>query len=185
MEIELTKFAGLAIIHNKFFYDDRGYFFESYNKALFEQYNLPYNFVQDNQSYSKYGVIRGMHMQYNKPQTKFVRCHYGSIIDVVVDLRKNSPTYMEYYSIELTNSNHKAIMVPAGFLHGFCVTGKKGAIVFYKVDNFYNPAGELGINCFDKTLNLPWPKMDYLISKKDEDAPSLSEIDLSKLKITM
>ena len=170
MIFKKTFIKDLIVIEPKVFFDERGLFFESFNKKLFD---LNTDFVQDNESESKKGVIRGLHFQ-TPPfeQTKLVRCVKGNILDVVVDIRTNSKTYGSYFSIELSSENKKQIYVPKGFAHGFQVLSKK-AIVSYKVDSFYNPSSDNGIIWNDKDLEINWKKdLKKIISKKDQDLPS-------------
>jgi dTDP-4-dehydrorhamnose 3,5-epimerase len=170
MIFKKTFIKDLIVIKPKVFFDERGLFFESYNKKLFD-FNT--DFVQDNESESKKGVIRGLHFQ-NPPfeQTKLVRCVKGNILDVVVDIRTNSKTYGSYFSIELSSENKKQIYIPKGFAHGFQVLSKK-AIVSYKVDSFYNPSSDNGIIWNDTDLEINWKKgLKKIISKKDQDLPS-------------
>lgn len=164
---------GLIIIEPKVFEDSRGYFFEAYNQEVFVQNNVPSIFVQDNQSKSSYGVIRGLHYQLNPyAQAKLVRVLEGSILDVAVDIRKNSPTYGQYFSVELSAENKKQLFIPAGFAHGFSVLSET-AIVLYKCNAFYNKQSEGGIRFDDPDLNIDW-KVDPLkaiISDKDKQLP--------------
>ena len=165
MKINKTFIEGLLIIEPQLFKDDRGFFYESYNKN-----NLDINivFVQDNESKSYKGVIRGLHFQ-TPPfeQTKLVRCVSGNILDVTVDLRKNSKTYGKSFSIELSSENNKQLFVPKGFAHGFQVLSET-AIVNYKVDNFYNPKSDSGIIWNDKDLSIDWNlDLKPILSVKD------------------
>ena len=155
MKINKTFIEDLLIIEPQLFKDDRGFFYESYNKNNLDKV-VNVNFVQDNESKSNKGVIRGLHFQ--KPpfeQTKLVRCVSGSILDVAVDLRKNSKTYGKSFSVELSSENNKQLFVPKGFAHGFQVISDE-AIVNYKVDNFYNPKSDSGIIWNDKDLLIDW-----------------------------
>jgi dTDP-4-dehydrorhamnose 3,5-epimerase len=161
---------GLVVITPKIFRDARGYFFESYNKKEFEQEGLTTKFVQDNQSFSSYGTIRGLHFQ--KPpyaQSKLVRVLQGKVFDVAVDLRKNSNTFGKWFGIELSNKNQKMLFIPRGFAHGFSVLSKT-AIFSYKCDNFYNKESESGILLNDVDLNIDWRinSKDMIISEKDK-----------------
>ena len=165
MKINKTFIEDLLIIEPQLFKDDRGFFYESYNKN-----NLDINivFVQDNESKSYKGVIRGLHFQ-TPPfeQTKLIRCVCGKILDVVVDLRINSKTYGKFFSIELSSENNKQLFVPKGFAHGFQVLSET-AIVNYKVDNFYNPKSDSGIIWNDKNLSIDWnPDLKPILSPKD------------------
>jgi len=175
MEIIKTYIQDLLIIKPRIFKDKRGYFFESYNKHEFQKNNLNYNFVQDNESKSTYGVIRGLHFQNGKySQAKLVRVLQGKVLDVAVDLRKNSKTFGKYFAIELSAANKLQFLIPRGFAHGFSVLSKT-AIFAYKCDNFYNKESEGSINIFDKSLNIDWRinKKDAIISDKDLNTPDL------------
>ena len=167
MKINKTFIEDLLIIEPPLFKDERGFFYESYNKKKLDKI-INIVFVQDNESKSYKGVIRGLHFQ--KPpfeQTKLVRCICGKILDVVVDIRKNSKTYGKYFSIELSSENNKQLFVPKGFAHGFQALSEE-AIVNYKVDNFYNPKSDSGIIWNDKDLSIDWnPNIKPVISSKD------------------
>jgi dTDP-4-dehydrorhamnose 3,5-epimerase len=170
-----TEFPGLIIIEPTVYKDSRGYFFESYNENEFKAGGIDIKFVQDNQSKSSYGVIRGIHYQLEPhAQTKLVRVLSGSILDVVVDIRKDSPTYGKTFSIELSAVNNKQLLVPKGFAHGFSVLSET-AEVLYKCDAFYNKESEAGINYNDTNLNIDWniPAGKAIISEKDLQQPSL------------
>lgn len=165
-----TAFPGLIIFEPKIFGDERGYFFESYNEELFEQEGLFYNWVQDNQSSSSYGVIRGLHFQKDQyAQAKLVRCLRGVILDVVVDMRKNSFTFQQSFAIELTAEKKNALLVPRGFAHGFSVLSNE-AEVLYKCDNAYNKQSEGGLLYNDPSLQIDWkiPFDQELVSEKDQ-----------------
>jgi dTDP-4-dehydrorhamnose 3,5-epimerase len=162
------------VVHN----DARGYFFESYNESVFGQQGIDIRWVQDNQSSSQYGVVRGLHFQ--RPphaQTKLVRVLSGSILDVVVDIREGSPTFGKSFSIELTAENKKQLLVPKGFAHGFAVLSEQ-AEVLYKCDQFYNKASEQGILYADPTLAINWmiAADRAIISEKDRQLPLLKEL---------
>ena len=174
MKINKTFIEDLLIIEPQLFKDERGFFYESYNKN-----NLDINivFVQDNESKSYKGVIRGLHFQ-TPPfeQTKLVRCVSGNILDVAVDLRTNSKTYGKFFSIELSSENNKQLFVPKGFAHGFQVLSDI-AIVNYKVDNFYNPKSDSGIIWNDKDLSIDWNlDLKPILSKKDLKLISFKEL---------
>lgn len=174
MPIIKTGIPGLLIFEPAVFEDSRGYFFESYNEKVFAAEGIDIKFVQDNQSKSAYGVIRGLHYQLNPhAQTKLVRVLSGSILDVVVDIRKSSPTYGRVFSIELSAENKKQILVPKGFAHGFSVLSKT-AEVLYKCDAFYHKESEAGISYNDETLNTDWriPASEAIVSEKDMALPS-------------
>ncbi len=174
MPFTSTPFPGLLIYEPKVFGDNRGYFFESYNKNHFAIEGITYNFVQDNQASSTFGVIRGLHYQMNPhAQTKLVRVLHGKIVDAVVDLRENSPTFGKAYWIELSAENKKQLLVPRGFAHGYSVISEM-AEVLYKCDDFYNKESEGGIMWNDPTLGIDWkvPAGKEKISKKDGVLPS-------------
>ena len=172
-----TGFPGLLIFEPKIWEDDRGYFFESYNQNVFSNEGVEINFVQDNQASSLYGVIRGLHYQMAPyAQTKLIRVLSGSIIDVVVDIRTNSPKYGKVFTIELSAENKKQLLVPKGFAHGYSVI-TKAAEVFYKCDEFYNKESEGGIAYNDTALNIDWhiPHQEAIISEKDMKYPGFKE----------
>jgi dTDP-4-dehydrorhamnose 3,5-epimerase len=161
---------GLVIITPKIFRDARGYFFESYNKKKFEQEGITTEFVQDNQSFSSYGTIRGLHFQ--KPpyaQAKLVRVLQGKVFDIAIDLRKNSKTFGEYFGIELSDKNQKMFFIPCGFAHGFSVLSET-TVFFYKCNNFYNKELEDGILLNDVDLNIDWRinSKNMIIAEKDK-----------------
>ncbi len=172
-----TIFPGLEIFEPKVFEDSRGYFFESYNEKEFSAGGIDVSFVQDNQASSVFGVIRGLHYQLNPfAQTKLIRVLSGSIIDVAVDIRRNSPTYGMKFIIELSAENKKQLFIPKGFAHGYSVISET-AEVFYKCDGFYNKESEGGIAYKDKSLNIDWkiPPGKENISEKDSKYPALNE----------
>jgi dTDP-4-dehydrorhamnose 3,5-epimerase len=175
-----TSFPGLFLIEPKVFGDDRGYFFESFLQPEFEKIIGKVEFVQDNESKSGYGVLRGLHFQ--KPphaQAKLVRCITGSILDVVVDLRKDSPSFKKSYAVELSDQNKLQLFIPRGFAHGFVVLSNE-AIFSYKVDNLYTPSSECGIRFDDPELMIDWKlnKEDLKLSAKDLVLPYLAETDI-------
>lgn len=168
-----TEFPGLVIYEPKVFEDNRGYFFESYNERVFIENGIDMRFIQDNQAKSSYGIVRGLHYQLDPfAQTKLLRVLSGRIIDAVVDLRKNSPTYSKAYTIELSAENRKQLLVPKGFAHGYSVISES-AEVLYKCDTFYNKESEAGILWNDPSLNIDWqiPAGKAIISEKDFDQP--------------
>lgn len=169
MPFKATPFPGLMIFEPKVFGDDRGYFFESYNEQTFHGEGITYQFVQDNQALSGYGVVRGLHFQ-NAPyaQTKLIRTLEGAILDAVVDLRKGSPTYGKSFTIELNSDNKLQLLVPKGFAHGYSVISES-ALVLYKCDSFYNKAAEGGIAYNDPELAIDWqiPADKMILSEKD------------------
>jgi dTDP-4-dehydrorhamnose 3,5-epimerase len=169
MEIIETPIKDLIIIKPRVFADARGYFFETYSQKNYQDAGIKQNFCQDNQSKSSYGVIRGLHYQLlPHSQSKLVSVTVGSVWDVAVDLRKNSPTFGQWYGVELTDENHLQFLIPQGFAHGFSVLSET-AVFSYKCDDFYNPALERGILYNDPTLNIDWkiPAEKALISEKD------------------
>ena len=171
-----TGIDGLIVYEPQVFKDNRGYFFEAYNQSVFEAEGLQYHFVQDNQSFSHYGTIRGLHYQQNpSAQCKLVRVLQGHILDVAVDIRKNSPTYKQVFSIELTDENKKQLLIPAGFAHGFSVLSPT-AVVMYKCDAFYHKESEAGIIYNDPELAIDWqlPAGAELVSDKDLLLPVLA-----------
>ena len=178
MEIIKTSIEGLVIIQPKVFEDERGYFMESYKESFIKENFPDIHFIQDNESKSSYGVLRGLHFQ--KPpfeQTKLVRVIEGEVLDVAVDLRINSPTYGKWESIILSGYNKKQFFIPKGFAHGFVVLSKE-AIFSYKVDNEFAPDFDSGIYFGDNSLNIDWlvSKSDLIISEKDEHLPSFLNI---------
>jgi len=179
MKIEKTPIQDLVIINPTVFNDERGYFFEAYNKAKFNANGILYDFIQDNQSFSKRGVIRGLHLQINPfAQAKLVRVLEGEILDVAVDLRKGSATYGQHFSVVLSTENKKQLMVPHGFAHGFSVLSET-ASVMYKVDQAYHKESERGIRYDDPTLNIDWQvdPNEVIVSEKDLVLPIFEEID--------
>jgi dTDP-4-dehydrorhamnose 3,5-epimerase len=178
MTIEQTPLKDCFIIHDKVHGDARGYFIETYNSRDFKAATgLDIEFVQDNQSRSSKGVLRGLHMQRGAAaQAKLVRVLEGAVLDVAVDLRKGSPSFGQHYAIELTADNRKQFYVPAGFAHGFVVLSEF-ATFFYKVDKFYEPGNEVGIMYNDKDLNIDWrlPISELIFSEKDKTLGSFAE----------
>lgn len=179
MKITETRLKGCFLIEPKLWQDERGYFFESYHQGrLQEETGLEINFVQDNESKSKYGVVRGLHMQRGSfAQSKLVRVLKGSILDVAVDVRKDSPTFGAHFSIELNEENKKQLFIPAGFLHGFSVLSEE-AIVYYKCDAFYDKDSEDGVNPLDSDLNIDWQisREQMILSEKDEKAQRFKDL---------
>jgi dTDP-4-dehydrorhamnose 3,5-epimerase len=180
IEVIKTDIEGVLIIEPKVFGDSRGYFLESFNaKEFAEKTGLNINFVQDNESMSSYGVMRGLHFQ-NPPytQSKLVRCVKGAVLDVAVDIRKGSPTYGKHVAVELTEDNHRQFFVPRGFAHGFAVLSET-AIFQYKCDNFYAPQADGGISILDDSLGIDWkiPTDKALLSDKDTKHSLLKDFD--------
>jgi dTDP-4-dehydrorhamnose 3,5-epimerase len=179
MDVIKTNINGVYIIEPRIFEDSRGYFFESYNDLEFINKVGFVDFVQDNESKSSYGVMRGLHFQ--KPpytQAKLVRCVRGAVLDVAVDLRKDSPTYGNHVAVELTEDNHRQLFIPKGFAHGFSVLSDI-AIFQYKCDNFYHPECDGGINILDESLGIDWkiPMDKAILSEKDTKHPLLKDFE--------
>lgn len=175
-----TEIDGVYIVEPKIFEDPRGYFFESYSKKLFSEHEFHYDFVQDNQSKSSYGTIRGLHFQKGEhSQAKLVHVLEGLILDVAVDLRVNSKTFGKYVAVELYSENQKQLLIPRDFAHGFSVLSDT-AIVTYKCDNYYSKESERGIYFNDKDLKIDW-KVDTnsaILSEKDKKYPNLKDLVL-------
>lgn len=177
MHFRPTPFPGLFIVTPKVFEDSRGYFFESYNQQVFLNNGVEQSWVQDNQSKSSYGVIRGLHYQLNPyAQSKLVRVLHGSILDVVVDIRKGSPAFGQVFSIELSGENKLQLLIPRGFAHGFSVLSPY-AEVLYKCDQIYNKESEAGILYNDPSLDIDWkvPAVEAIISDKDKVHPHFED----------
>lgn len=179
MEVLTTDIEGVYIIKPRVFGDARGYFFESYSKREFEEKVGKIDFVQDNESMSKKGVMRGLHFQ--RPpyaQSKLVRCVKGSVLDVAVDIRKGSPTYGKHVAVELTEDNHLQFFIPKGFAHGFVVLSDV-AVFQYKCDNFYHPEADGGISILDDSLGIDWKisTQNAILSEKDTKHPLLKDFD--------
>ena len=177
MEIIKTNIEGVVIIEPRIFKDDRGYFFESFSQREFEEKVCKTTFVQDNESKSSYGVLRGLHFQ--KPpfaQSKLVRVIKGAVLDVAVDIRKGSPTYGQHVAVELSEDNHRQFFIPRGFAHGFSVLSEE-VIFQYKCDNFYSPQSEGAIAWNDPDLNIDWriPAEKVVLSEKDSKHPRLKD----------
>ncbi len=172
-----TDFPGLLVFEPVVINDSRGYFFESFNEKTCREAGVTTRFIQDNQAKSVYGVVRGLHYQLNPmAQTKFVRVLSGEILDVVVDIRKGSPTFGKHFSIELSAQNHRQLYIPQGFAHGYSVLSET-AEVFYKCDEFYSREMEAGIQFFDEALQIDWriPTAHRIVSEKDLHQPSFAD----------
>lgn len=179
MKIIETDIAGVVIIEPRIFRDSRGYFFESFSQREFDEQVTKVNFVQDNESCSSYGVMRGLHFQ--KPpftQAKLVRCVRGKVLDVAVDIRKGSLTYGRHVAVELTEENHRQFFIPKGFAHGFAVLSET-AVFQYKCDEYYHPEADGGISILDETLGIDWriDLSDAILSEKDTGHPLLKDFD--------
>lgn len=177
MEIIKTALEGVVIIEPRIFKDERGYFYESFSQREFDEKVMPVRFIQDNESMSVKNVIRGLHYQ-KMPytQSKLVRCTQGTVLDVVVDIRKGSPTYGQHITVELTGENHRQLFIPRGFAHGFAVLSDT-AVFQYKCDNFYAPQAEAGIQLGDEALGIDWriPMEEAILSGKDLKYPLLKD----------
>lgn len=179
MEVIKTDIDGVFIIEPRVFNDARGYFFESYSERDFNAQVREMHFVQDNESKSSYGVMRGLHFQHPPfTQSKLVRCVKGAVLDVAVDIRKGSPTYGQHVAVELTEDNHRQFFVPRGFAHGFSVLSEE-AVFQYKCDNFYHPEADGGISILDTSLGIDWriPTDKAILSEKDTKHPLLADFD--------
>ena len=177
MEVIKTALEGVVIIEPRIFKDARGFFFESFSQKEFSEKVMPIDFVQDNESMSSYGVMRGLHYQ-RMPytQSKLVRCVKGAVLDVAVDIRKGSPTFGQHVAVELTEENHRQIFIPRGFAHGFAVLSDV-AVFQYKCDNFYAPQADAGIQLLDEALGIDWkiPTAEAILSEKDLKHPLLKD----------
>lgn len=179
MEVIKTDIAGVVVIEPRLFRDDRGYFFESFSQRVFDEKVRPIEFVQDNESCSTKGVMRGLHFQ--RPpfaQSKLVRCVKGTVLDVAVDIRKGSPTYGRHVAVELSEENHRQFFIPRGFAHGFAVLSDI-AVFQYKCDNYYAPQADGGIAITDESLGIDWrlDLRDVILSEKDTRHPLLADFD--------
>ena len=185
MEVIKTAIEGLLIVEPRVFQDARGYFFESFSQRDFDEKLIPLlghtvHFVQDNESMSSYGVVRGLHYQ-NPPctQSKLVRCVSGTVLDVAVDIRRGSPTFGQYVAVELSGENHRQFFISKGFAHGFAVLSET-AVFQYKCDEFYHPEADSGIQLLDKSLGIDWriPEEKMIMSGKDHDRACLADTPL-------
>ena len=179
MEVIKSTIEGVLVIEPRIFKDDRGYFYESFSQREFEEKVCNTIFVQDNQSKSSYGVLRGLHFQ--KPpftQSKLVRCVQGAVLDVAVDIRKGSPSFGRYVAVELTDENHRQFFIPRGFAHGFAVLSEE-AVFQYKCDNYYSPQSEGAIAWDDPQINIDWriPSDKIILSEKDKKHSTLDKCD--------
>ncbi len=178
MQVIKTPLPGLVVIEPRLFVDERGYFFESFSEKKFREEVADVRFVQDNESHSSYGVVRGLHFQAPPyAQSKLVRVIVGAVLDVAVDIRKGSPTYGQHFSVELTAENHRQLFLPRGFAHGFSVLSEE--VVFqYKCDNFYAPEAEGAVAWNDPDLGIDWriPDSEVILSAKDAKHPRLTDL---------
>jgi dTDP-4-dehydrorhamnose 3,5-epimerase len=179
-KIEETNIPSVKIITPEIFIDDRGYFFETFNKEDFIKLNLPTNFTQDNQAFSKKGTLRGFHYQLKFPQGKLVRVIKGEVLDVAVDIRKGSPTFGEYVGVNLTEENFKIMYIPEGFAHGYIVLSED-AIFQYKCTDVYHPDDEYGLLWNDDKINVEWPINNPILSERDKYLPMMKNIPINVL----
>jgi dTDP-4-dehydrorhamnose 3,5-epimerase len=181
MKIIETKIQGLLIIEPKIFSDDRGYFYETFQAKRYKDAGIDADFIQDNEAFSGYGVVRGLHYQLAPyAQAKLVRVIQGVVLDIAVDIRKGSPTFGQWVGLELSETNKCQFYIPRGFAHGYSVISKT-AIFSYKCDNQYHPQSERGINIKDTSLNLDWklPENEMIISSKDTVLPNLEKAEMN------
>jgi dTDP-4-dehydrorhamnose 3,5-epimerase len=178
MLFQPLELSGLFLIKPRVFEDPRGWFYEGYKQHVFAEHEIRDAFVQDNYSFSSKGVLRGLHYQLKpKAQAKLVQVLQGSALDVVVDIRKSSKTFGKYFSCRLDGKSHEMLFIPEGFAHGFCAL-EDNTIFMYKVSNRYSPEHERGIFWNDTALHIPWPKMEYIFSEKDQKYPALKDAEI-------
>ncbi|MBL0104503.1 MAG: dTDP-4-dehydrorhamnose 3,5-epimerase [Bacteroidetes bacterium] len=183
MNVVKTPIEGVLLIEPRVFSDSRGAFFETFNEKALAEIGITARFVQDNQSISKKGVIRGLHLQHPPyEQGKLVRVARGSVLDVALDLRAGSPTFGRHYSVELNQENQLSLWIPPGFAHGF-VALEEDTVFLYKVTNYYHPQSESGIIYNDVDLNIDWKVTNPIVSEKDKILPSFKEFCLAKTNI--
>ena len=180
MNVKETKLPGILVLEPKLFSDERGYFLETWNLTCYEDAGIRDSFVQDNVSFSKKGILRGLHFQYPQPQGKLVQVLSGQVVDVAVDIRVGSPTFGQWISEELSDENHRQMYIPPGFAHGYCVTSQT-AVFSYKCTDFYNPATEQGIIWNDPGLKIDWLIAEPILSPRDAGYSSLKKIPPDKL----
>jgi dTDP-4-dehydrorhamnose 3,5-epimerase len=180
MNVKETKLPGVLVLEPDVFSDDRGFFLETWNSERYEKAGIKGSFVQDNVSFSTRGVLRGLHFQYPQSQDKLVQVLSGEVVDVAVDIRKDSPTFGKWVSEVLSNANHRQMYIPSGFAHGYCVTSET-AVFSYKCTDFYNPGSEGGIIWNDPDINIDWLMEEPILSSKDADYPRLKDIRPEKL----
>ncbi|MTI87918.1 MAG: dTDP-4-dehydrorhamnose 3,5-epimerase [Balneolaceae bacterium] len=175
MEIKETRIPAVKLLEPKVFEDERGYFYEAYQKSVLQEAGIEDEFVQDNVSKSCKNTIRGLHYQIQRPQTKLIRCLKGEVLDIAVDLRRSSPSFGNYVAFKLSEENKHSLYVPVGFAHGFSVLSEE-AIISYKCSDYYNPKGERGIRWDDPEIRVLWNVEKPIISEKDRFLPLLSSI---------
>ncbi|MCX7780193.1 MAG: dTDP-4-dehydrorhamnose 3,5-epimerase [Negativicutes bacterium] len=182
MRVSQTNLPGVLLIEPKVFDDSRGFFLETWRKEKYAHFGIPTDFVQDNLSFSRKGVLRGLHFQNPNQQGKLVAVVAGEVYDVVVDIRVGSPTFGQWTGVTLSGDNHRQLWIPGGFAHGFCVVSETAYFV-YKCTDVYNPAAEGGIAWNDPDLGINWPLTDVLVSGKDAEYPLLCDIPPEKLPV--
>jgi dTDP-4-dehydrorhamnose 3,5-epimerase len=175
MNIEESRIKGVFVFEPKVFEDDRGYFFESFRTSYLNELGLDISFVQDNVSKSFEGTIRGLHYQITNPQDKLITCLKGEVLDVAVDIRKKSPTFGNYVAFKLSEKNHRSLLVPKGFAHGFSVLSEE-ATISYKCSNYFNKEGERGIRWDDPLIRINWDVSKPILSEKDRKLPLFSSL---------
>jgi dTDP-4-dehydrorhamnose 3,5-epimerase len=175
MNIEESRIKGVFVFEPKVFEDDRGYFFESFRTSYLNELGLDISFVQDNVSKSFEGTIRGLHYQITNPQDKLITCLKGEVLDVAVDIRKKSPTFGNYVAFKLSEKNHRSLLVPKGFAHGFSVLSEE-ATISYKCSNYFNKEGERGIRWDDPLIRINWDVSKPILSEKDRNLPLFSSL---------
>jgi dTDP-4-dehydrorhamnose 3,5-epimerase len=180
MKVVAGALPGVVLIEPRLFPDQRGYFLEAYQARRYAEHGLAMPFVQDNLSFSRRGVVRGLHYQLRQPQGKLVMALHGEILDAVVDIRPDSPTFKQWTLNTLSGSNHRQLYVPPGYAHGFLVLSDT-ATVLYKVTDFYQPGDEYGVLWNDPDLGIPWPQAEALLSAKDAALPRLGDIPAALL----
>jgi dTDP-4-dehydrorhamnose 3,5-epimerase len=180
MNTKETRLPGVLILEPDVFSDERGFFLETWSSTRYENTGIRGPFVQDNISFSKKEVLRGLHFQYPQPQGKLVQVLSGQVVDIAVDIRVGSPTFGHWESFVLSDANHRQLYIPPGFAHGYCVTSET-AVFLYKCTDFYNPQTENGIIWNDPDLNIDWPVKQPLLSPKDANYPRLKDLRPDKL----
>jgi dTDP-4-dehydrorhamnose 3,5-epimerase len=180
MKVSKTDLPGILLITPRVFSDTRGFFAETWHQSRYQEIGLPGNFVQDNLSYSKYGVLRGLHFQYPQAQGKLVYVLQGDVFDVAVDIRVGSPTFGRWIGMVLSGENRCQVYIPEGFAHGFCVTSEY-AVVVYKCTEFYNPRTEGGVLWNDPDIGIDWPLHTPILSEKDRSLPPLKSLSPARL----
>jgi dTDP-4-dehydrorhamnose 3,5-epimerase len=173
MQVMALSLPDVLLLTPKVFSDERGFFFESYSKCVYDQLGIPVPFVQDNASFSKYGTIRALHYQSTPGQAKLISCVQGRIFDVAVDIRLQSPTFGKWLGVELNDQNHNQLFIPVGFAHGYCVISET-ALVHYKVSTPYNAKEERSLRWNDPTFNIDWPIRNPILSLRDQQSPYFS-----------